>query len=469
MVHTCGEWVCQLCIDKEQQECPLCSEQLREGAVPAVNKTLLTKLDAMEVYCPSCRGTQKRSQLFSHMEQCPIDCPHKCSARVKPIEMNEHEIVCPMKPVPCLRCGAMIPRSRMAVDHTPSCPIECQLGCGALVAPIKQKEHEEVCVMAVVPCPGAGLSCKWTGTRKEQPDHSRSCAFAQMQPLIFSVINDCKSQVTALTQRVKSLEEQVHELQDSLAKATTQCASSKTPTTTTGNTPVPIPRMVPAAKPLGWNLSLRGVNAGITQDTVKRVAGFGGCVVTPKAAIPNPCTHRFEVQILETDPQWSGSISMMVENMAVAIPSPKNAAATTVCTLWCIGNNPTREHAKLVRTPHIPTRSPQNGAISNPPTPNPALNTPPSGPTPSSLTKYLSTPAPEPAPGPSPGPAAPSWSRQRCAAHTHAPTDASSTTDPPTPHAPTPVRPYSPHHPRAPPRPTILLVRLRLLLPATLS
>ncbi|KAH3759162.1 hypothetical protein Pelo_9023 [Pelomyxa schiedti] len=300
MVHTCGEWVCQLCIDKE---CPMCSEQLRDGSVPAVNKTLLTKLDAMEVYCPSCRGTQKRSQLPSHIQLCPIDCPNKCSTRVKPIDMNEHDTVCPMKPVRCLKCGAMIPRSRMTVDHIPHCPIECPLGCGALVAPIRQREHEEVCNMALIPCPGACLSCKWTGRRSEQTDHARSCAFAQMAPFIFSVINDCKSQVAALTQRVQSLEEQLHE----------KNASSSAPTshTSCSTSILPQPATTQEAEGLRWNLGISGENAMITGDRVRRVQGFGACVVALDAPIPSPCTHCFQVLIMETDANWSGSISLM--------------------------------------------------------------------------------------------------------------------------------------------------------------
>ncbi|KAH3761634.1 linear gramicidin aldoreductase LgrE [Pelomyxa schiedti] len=209
LVHSCGEWLCSAC-KNEISECPTCTEDVNESQL-ATNKTMLSKLDSLEVYCLGCRKTFRRAEIGSHTPECPIECINGCNKLVKPSQQRMHDTVCPVIPISCPNCGVLVPRAKLDTEHIPSCPILCRLGCGSKIAPLDQDKHEmNVCPMKVIRCPGSFTDCcSWKGVRSELPAHCASCNLAKLQPF-FSRLLDQLSTQSALIQKLMTQVE-IHE------------------------------------------------------------------------------------------------------------------------------------------------------------------------------------------------------------------------------------------------------------------
>ena len=202
-----------------------------------MTKAILNKLSTLKVICGVCRGNYERAELEAHMRSCPIPCVLGCGQKIAPKEQEQHENICPKKMIECPRCGARVakgevnkeehlaecpvacpngcsvrvapnkqsehnktcthipvscPRCKERVaraelenKHLPRCPIPCEQGCGATVAPMNQTVHNQLqCPRTIVGCSAADVQCPWRGQRSTLEAHVSECPFCKLHPLL---------------------------------------------------------------------------------------------------------------------------------------------------------------------------------------------------------------------------------------------------------------------------------------------
>ncbi|KAH3763787.1 SEL1 protein [Pelomyxa schiedti] len=118
----CGALLCYHCATMAGS-CSRCREEIR---VDNIRKNPVKYIDgvlaSLLVYCPTCRAPVPRSQRSFHVSQCPTSCPMGCGALVKPACQLEHELSdCPLGSTICTICGSTVPKSGLNSTHPSEC------------------------------------------------------------------------------------------------------------------------------------------------------------------------------------------------------------------------------------------------------------------------------------------------------------------------------------------------------------
>eukprot|EP01105_Mastigella_eilhardi_P004913 TRINITY_DN1662_c1_g1_i2.p1 TRINITY_DN1662_c1_g1~~TRINITY_DN1662_c1_g1_i2.p1 ORF type:complete len:221 (+),score=63.87 TRINITY_DN1662_c1_g1_i2:376-1038(+) len=189
---------------RDIHQCPTCEDAV---FINTRNRFVLSHLGAMRVLCPNNCGSETvtRDNLIYHIDHCPVPCP-KCKQPVAPMEKSAHMRNCPEAMVRCEKCRAKVRRRVLrSGEHKLFCPIECPNKCGAAVAPVKQKEHDEVCPMKTVSCSAARCRCPWAGPRKLCVAHEVDCPYVKLMPMLDELLRHnaaLQREVDELTQQL---------------------------------------------------------------------------------------------------------------------------------------------------------------------------------------------------------------------------------------------------------------------------
>jgi len=158
----CGHTFCRLCA-KGLRKCPQCRGETDENSMrPVISRALLRPLGELRVECPTCKEHVVRSELISHVQKCPTDCPFGCNDKVVPADYVEHEKKCPVK---------------------------------------------------VLACPAADLNCTWNGPRRELEAHLNGCIINQLG----TIIRGLQEQSQQAQNQIRQLKEEIQSIrQDTL-------------------------------------------------------------------------------------------------------------------------------------------------------------------------------------------------------------------------------------------------------------
>jgi hypothetical protein len=116
----CRAMACKACFARTLH-CPDCQGELH-GQLTVTARLVTTRLDALQVHCPTCQVAAARSELMAHVVDCPRPCPRGCGAQVRPAE--DHDAVCGAIATTCpaFGCTAKLARSDLQA-HQEECPL----------------------------------------------------------------------------------------------------------------------------------------------------------------------------------------------------------------------------------------------------------------------------------------------------------------------------------------------------------
>jgi hypothetical protein len=139
----CGEGVIFFCMDEHVGAC-----------------------DSVPVPCPhGCSENILRGSLTQHDDKCThlkVTCLHEgCFHEAQRRNLDQHMKDCDYREVPCEYCGEGVIYIDMD-EHVSACdsvPVPCPNGCKDNIIRGNLTQHEQVCLMAVISCPFAGIGC----------------------------------------------------------------------------------------------------------------------------------------------------------------------------------------------------------------------------------------------------------------------------------------------------------------------
>jgi len=136
----CSHIYCKKCAGN-RTTCPHCRNdvkwQLVSTTAPTIQRFLFNPLAELKVTCSLCKGQTTRGELKNHLRLCLVDCP---------------------------------------------------LGCGEKAAPKDFETHIGVCLAVKVRCPAADVMCSWTGPRRNEAAHYKSCPYHQIRPVLSTLM-----------------------------------------------------------------------------------------------------------------------------------------------------------------------------------------------------------------------------------------------------------------------------------------
>jgi hypothetical protein len=148
--------------DYREVPCQYCGE----GVVFIDMDKHVSACDSVPVPCPhGCKDNILRGNLTQHEDTCThmaLKCLHEgCSHEVKRRDLGQHMKDCDYRDVPCEYCGEDVIFVDMD-EHVSACdsvPVPCPRGCKDNILRGNLTQHEQVCSMAIVSCPFAGIGC----------------------------------------------------------------------------------------------------------------------------------------------------------------------------------------------------------------------------------------------------------------------------------------------------------------------
>lgn len=164
--------------------------------------------------------------------QLPFTCP-QCRSPVAGIKSVDeartklkkaHRIICNKVDALLVLCPVCFARNERQHQraHELRCPVDCEQGCQAKVAPADREAHLAVCEGTIVPCEAADAGCSWSGRRKELTAHTGSCPTVPMRGILVRLIALEKENA-----RLKQLEEKLETLSDYVSPPTETCKKCK--------------------------------------------------------------------------------------------------------------------------------------------------------------------------------------------------------------------------------------------------
>ncbi|KAH3743969.1 hypothetical protein Pelo_14629 [Pelomyxa schiedti] len=196
VLHDCAACFCMACASKNNDgKCTVCDEKIMGNTKPMTSKSVLAKLDALEVRCPVCKAVVKRCALATHLLACPTDCPRGCGVKVAPQNQAIHESTdCLNVFVICQSCNERLQRKFvMDLSHVKmDCPTSCLNGCGVKLKPRDMNEHINTkCPKSLVKC--SSQFCAWSGPRSTISDHTSTCILLKISPALDSLVDENRS------------------------------------------------------------------------------------------------------------------------------------------------------------------------------------------------------------------------------------------------------------------------------------
>eukprot|EP01088_Endostelium_zonatum_P000018 TRINITY_DN1001_c0_g1_i1.p1 TRINITY_DN1001_c0_g1~~TRINITY_DN1001_c0_g1_i1.p1 ORF type:complete len:256 (-),score=25.15 TRINITY_DN1001_c0_g1_i1:48-815(-) len=150
----CGIMFCRSCLStwfKRSSECPQCRTRTTMKNLHEVPRFIKNELDSLKVLCPNCSKPHERSNLASHIQDCPIPC-ELCQMQINPKDKKTHESICPKR---------------------------------------------------IVPCPAADVQCPWTGERQRLETHATSCFYVGLRPTLSHLHNKIEQQDKEMSKQIE--------------------------------------------------------------------------------------------------------------------------------------------------------------------------------------------------------------------------------------------------------------------------
>jgi len=177
-------------------ECHICLEPLVDPIIHS---------DCQVMFCKEC---------IAPLQKCPTCDKILDHAKLAPVPKFIVGLLDSLK-VKCPICDKFIER-RIYKTHIQNCPVPCVMGCGEKISPLEQKNHEQnTCPNLPINCPAKESYCQWKGLRRDLAEHSKTCSFAQMAPVIQVVVDHFQ---TLLKQQREQFLEQVQQQKAEIVK-----------------------------------------------------------------------------------------------------------------------------------------------------------------------------------------------------------------------------------------------------------
>jgi len=169
VVHSdCQVMFCKECI-APYQKCPTCDKPLDQSKLAPVPKFILNLLESFKVKCPSCNEGIERRLITDHISKCAVLC-ELCGQKIRPIDKQNHD----------------------------------QNDCGGVA----------------IHCPAKDKYCSWNGLRKDLAEHSKTCQFALMAPVIQILVDQfqglLKQQRDQFLQQIQQQKAEITQLREDM-------------------------------------------------------------------------------------------------------------------------------------------------------------------------------------------------------------------------------------------------------------
>jgi hypothetical protein len=155
-----------------------------------------------------------------------VKCSHEgCSLELQRRDLDQHLKDCDYREVPCQYCGDGVIFIRMD-EHVNACgsvPVPCPHGCSDNIIRGNLTHHEQVCLMAIVSCPFAGIGCDHGHITREaltahMEEFQQRHVTMMGQTLLTQqrLISTQSEQISGLTTRLRDAESFANEMREEL-------------------------------------------------------------------------------------------------------------------------------------------------------------------------------------------------------------------------------------------------------------
>jgi len=200
----CGNHFCKVCVDKINNQCPVCREKPLNAVI---DKYFRRQLNQLRVYCPRRRGAHgtrcewagELGCLEEHLavDQLRGECQYvevKCqlcgqpSLRMLSVHINDF---CPNRSTSCQYCDFQSTHEDVTKRHIhvcPNYPLLCPNSCSSTV--LKRHElpgHLTACLKQEVACSFGEMGCKEKMQRQFQQQHLESNVIQMLMCQAFHV------------------------------------------------------------------------------------------------------------------------------------------------------------------------------------------------------------------------------------------------------------------------------------------
>lgn len=178
-----GHVYCRCCITEALSRSRRCPECRGDLTLETLGNNLLIKglINDLQVKCKTnmdqrenvCDWTGKLENLETHLKytcrEAIVSCEYEnCEHKVVRKNLNSHLLTCQHRSIPCEHCNESTLWCSM-VNHIENCPmrpVDCQNGCGYVIAFKDLGIHNNSCDYRPVRCPltDMGIKCDCNGT-----------------------------------------------------------------------------------------------------------------------------------------------------------------------------------------------------------------------------------------------------------------------------------------------------------------
>jgi hypothetical protein len=169
----------------------------------------------------------RQRHLDNDCEFVEVKCSHEgCSHALPRRDLDQHIKVCDCRKISCQHCGEGVIFVDMD-EHVSACdsvPVPCLNGCNDIIFRGNLAQHPQVCSMAVIPCPFAGIGCDHGHiTREALTAHMEEFQQRHMTMMGQTLqanekkFHDLNKEITSLSSNNECLTQRVTNQQDTIA------------------------------------------------------------------------------------------------------------------------------------------------------------------------------------------------------------------------------------------------------------